>query len=135
MTSEMTPERLAENGAKSREHLGLPREVQICARVELSREGVLWLIALKCGHWFKSHTRVEPGTMAGCMGCDSLSRLSERSDRQAAEIDRLKKALEDLGSDCLNYPGTCQVATSPREHEDICPVYVAGVALNPEPTS
>ena len=99
MTSEMTPERLAE-GPKSREQLGLPREVRTCVRVE----GAMWLTALKCGHWFKSQTRVEPGTNAGCVGCDSLERLTERSERQAAEIERLREVILDVvDCECPEY--------------------------------
>ena len=66
---------------------------------------------------------------------DEIDRLRAELAATKAENERMRVALMKLGDyrECLNYPGTCQVATSPGGHEDICPVSIAFNALNPEP--
>jgi len=69
----------------SREQLGLLREVVHSERITGEP---FHIVALKCGHWRKSHTHVEPGTFWGCLACDALEKLTAAAPWNKGWTDR-----------------------------------------------
>ena len=51
----------------------------MCIPVELSTGYLGFVVALECGHWIKSLTRIEPGFRVDCVKCTKFNLLRDEA--------------------------------------------------------